>query len=166
MAAAVALHAGARNVVITDVVPERLELARKIGVTHAIDVRTTELRAVQSELSMREGFDVGLEMSGQPSALRSMIDNMVAGGQIAMLGLPSAPFEVDWSRVVTRMLTVRGIYGRQMFETWYEMTVLLERGLNLAPVITHRFAAAEFEAAFAAARSGGAGKVILDWASG
>lgn len=163
MAAAVVAHAGARNVVVTDVSPQRLELARKVGATHVVDVRTTSLADVQATLGLREGFDVGLEMSGQPGALQEMIANMVAGGRIALLGLPSAPFPVDWSRVVTRMLTLKGIYGREMFETWYEMTVLLERGLDISPVVTDRFPAAEFEQAFARARSAASGKVILDW---
>ncbi len=163
MAAAVVAHAGARSVVVTDVNPDRLALAAKVGATLTVDVRTTPIAAVQRQLSMKEGFDIGLEMSGQPAALRDMIANMVAGGRIAMLGLPAAPFDVDWSRVVTRMLTIKGIYGREMFETWYEMSVLLERGLDLTPVITHRFPIAEWEQGFAAARSGAAGKVILDW---
>jgi threonine 3-dehydrogenase len=163
MAVAVVAHAGARNVVVTDVSPQRLDLARKVGATVAVDVRTTQVADVQKTLGMREGFDVGLEMSGRPQALRDMVANMVAGGRIAILGLPSEPFTVDVARVVTRMLTLQGVYGREMFETWYEMTVLLERGLDISPVITDRFAAAEFEAAFARARSGGSGKVILDW---
>ena len=163
MAVAVAVHAGARNVVVTDVSPQRLDLARKVGATLAVDVRTTSIGEVQKSLGLKEGFDVGLEMSGQPVALQDMIANMVAGGRIAMLGLPAAPFPVDWSRVVTRMITLQGIYGREMFETWYEMTVLLERGLDISPVITDRFAADDFEQAFATARGGGSGKVILDW---
>lgn len=163
MAVAVAAHAGARNVVVTDISARRLELARKVGATLAVDVRTTELHDVQRLLGLREGFDVGLEMSGQPSALQSMIANMVAGGRIAMLGLPAEPFAVDLARVVTRMITLQGIYGRQMFETWYEMTVLLEAGLDLTPVITDRFDAGDHEAAFETARSGGSGKVVLDW---
>lgn len=163
MAAAVAAHAGARSVVVTDVSPARLELARKAGATHVVDVRTTSLADVQAALGLREGFDVGLEMSGQPSALQEMIANMVAGGRIALLGLPSAPFAVDWSRVVTRMLTLRGVYGREMFETWYEMTVLLERGLDISAVVTDRYPATAYEQAFATARSAASGKVILDW---
>lgn len=163
MAAAVAVHAGARNVVVTDVSPQRLDLARKVGATLAVDVRTTSIADVQRSLGLKEGFDVGLEMSGQPVALQDMIANMVAGGRIAMLGLPADPFPVDWARVVTRMITLQGIYGREMFGTWYEMTVLLERGLDISPVITDRFAAGDFEAAFATARGGGSGKVILDW---
>jgi threonine 3-dehydrogenase len=163
MAVAVVAHAGARNIVVTDVSPHRLEIARRVGATRAVDVRTDTIAQVQQRLSMREGFDVGLEMSGQPTALRDMIANMVAGGRIAILGLPAAPFAVDWSRVVTRMLTLQGVYGRQMFETWYEMTVLVERGLDLTPVITDRFSAADYDQAFATARSGASGKVILDW---
>ncbi len=163
MAVAVVAHAGARNVVVTDVSPRRLDLARKVGATLAVDVRTTQVADVQRTLGLKEGFDVGLEMSGQPEALRDMVANMVAGGRIAILGLPSEPFTVDVARVVTRMLTLQGIYGREMFETWYEMTVLLERGLDISPVITDRFAAADFDAAFTTARGGGSGKVILDW---
>ncbi|WP_088318205.1 L-threonine 3-dehydrogenase [Kineosporia sp. R_H_3] len=163
MAAAVVAHAGARNVVVTDVSPQRLDLARKVGATLAVDVRTTSLADVQRTIGLKEGFDVGLEMSGQPAALQDMIANMVAGGRIAMLGLPAAPFAVDFGRVVTRMITLQGIYGREMFETWYEMTVLLERGLDISPVITDRFSAADFERAFDTARGGGSGKVILDW---
>ncbi len=163
MAVAVAAHAGARSVVVTDVSPQRLDLARKLGATRAVDVRTTSIAEVQKSLGLKEGFDVGLEMSGQPVALQDMIANMVAGGRIAMLGLPAAPFAVDFSRVVTRMLTLQGIYGREMFETWYEMTVLLEGGLDISPVITDRFSAADHEPAFDTARSGGSGKVILDW---
>ncbi len=163
MAVAVVAHAGARNIVVTDVSPPRLEIARKVGATLAVDVRTTTVADVQKNLGLKEGFDVGLEMSGQPAALRDMIANMVAGGRIALLGLPAEPFAVDFARVVTRMLTLKGIYGREMFETWYEMTVLLERGLDISPVITDRFAAADFEPAFDTARSGASGKVILDW---
>ena len=165
MAAAVARHAGARFVVITDVNPYRLELACKIGVTRAIDARTTTLADVQRALGMKEGFDVGLEMSGSPSALRDMIANMSHGGKIAMLGIPSEPMTMDWRTVIFSMLTIKGIYGREMYETWYKMTVMLESGLDISPVITHRFAWNEFEAGFDAIRSGHAGKVVLDWRS-
>ncbi|MBP2339912.1 threonine 3-dehydrogenase [Saccharothrix coeruleofusca] len=163
MAAAVAKHAGARNVVITDVNEHRLDLARKVGVDLALDVSARTVADAQAELGMTEGFDVGMEMSGQPSALREMIDNMSHGGRIAMLGLPAVEFPVDWSSVVLKMLHIKGVYGREMFETWYSMSVLLQRGLDLAPVITHRYHCTEFERAFATAREGKCGKVILDW---
>ena len=163
MAAAVARHAGARNVVVTDVSEERLALARKIGVSLALNVTDAQIADGQRELGLREGFDVGLEMSGRPEAMRDMIANMTHGGRIAMLGLPSEEFPVDWSRIVTSMLTIKGIYGREMFETWYAMSVLLEGGLDLAPVITGRYGHRDFEAAFADAASGKGGKVILDW---
>ena len=163
MAAAVARHAGARHVVITDVSDHRLDLARKVGVDVALNVRDAAIAEVHAELNMTEGFDVGLEMSGQPSALRDMIANMTHGGRIAMLGLPADEFAVDWSSVVLKMLTVKGIYGREMFETWYAMSVLLQGGLDLTPVITHRFGFTEHEKAFATAREGRCGKVIMDW---
>ncbi|CBG68428.1 L-threonine 3-dehydrogenase [Streptomyces sp. LBUM 1478] len=163
MAAAVARHAGARNVVITDVSEERLELARKMGVSLALDVSRAEIADGQRELGLREGFDVGLEMSGRPEAMRDMIANMTHGGKIAVLGLPTEEFAVDWARIVTSMITIKGIYGREMFETWYAMSVLLEGGLDLAPVITGRYGHRDFEAAFADAASGRGGKVILDW---
>ena len=163
MAAAVVRHAGARHVVITDLNPGRLELARKIGVTRALDVRTEGLDAVQEELGMAEGFDIGLEMSGQAEALRDMLANMAHGGRVAMLGIPSEEIPIDWNLVVFNMLTIKGIYGREMYETWYAMTVLLQSGLDVTPVITHRFAASDFEEAFATAAGGHAGKVLLDW---
>ncbi len=142
MAAAVVRHAGARHVVITDVNPDRLELARKMGVTRAVDVSQEDLADVQKELGMEEGFDVGLEMSGNASALRDMIANMSHGGKIAMLGIPPEEFAIDWNQVVFNMLTIKGIYGREMYETWYKMTVMLQSGLDISPVITHRFATA------------------------
>ncbi|MGW1543321.1 L-threonine 3-dehydrogenase [Streptomyces sp. NPDC002309] len=163
MAAAVARHAGARNVVITDVSEERLEIARKIGVSLALNVREGSIADGQRILALREGFDIGLEMSGRAEALQDMIANMTHGGRIAMLGLPAQEFPVDWARVVTSMITIKGIYGREMFETWYAMSVLLEGGLDLAPVITGRYDYRDFEAAFADAASGRGGKVILDW---
>ncbi|MFE6686790.1 L-threonine 3-dehydrogenase [Streptomyces sp. NPDC057743] len=165
MAAAVARHAGARNVVITDVSEQRLELARKVGVSLALNVARSSIADGQRELGLREGFDVGLEMSGRPEAMRDMIGNMTHGGRIAVLGLPSEEFAVDWSRIVTSMITIKGIYGREMFETWYAMSVLLEGGLDLAPVITGRYPYQEFDAAFADAASGQGGKVILDWSA-
>lgn len=163
MAAAVAKHAGARHVVITDVSEARLDLARKVGVSLALNVAEGTIADGQRTLGLREGFDVGLEMSGRPEAMRDMIANMTHGGKIAMLGLPAEEFAVDWARIVTSMITVKGIYGREMFETWYAMSVLLEGGLDLAPVITGRYSHQDFEAAFDDAASGRGGKVILDW---
>ena len=163
MAAAVARHAGARNVVITDVSEERLELARKIGVSLALNVAGSTIADGQRALGLREGFDIGLEMSGNPVAMRDMIANMTHGGRIAMLGLPAEEFPVDWARIVTSMITVKGIYGREMFETWYAMSVLLEGGLDLAPVITGRYSYRDHESAFEDAAGGKGGKVILDW---
>ena len=163
MAAAVAKHAGARNVVVTDVSEERLELARKIGVSLALNVAEGTIAEGQRTLGLKEGFDVGLEMSGNPHAMRDMVANMTNGGKIAMLGLPSEDFSVDWAKIVTSMITIKGIYGREMFETWYAMSVLLEGGLDLSPVITGRYDYRDFEAAFDDAASGKGGKVILDW---
>ena len=163
MGAAVAKHAGARYVVITDVNPYRLELAAKVGVTMAIDPRKTSLQEVQKKLGMREGFDVGLEMSGNASAFRDMLANMSHGGKIALLGIPAGEMSIDWHHIIFNMLTVKGIYGREMYETWYKMAVMLQSGLNIAPVITHHFSWREHEQAFAVMRSGNAGKVILDW---
>jgi threonine 3-dehydrogenase len=164
MAAAVVRHAGARYVVITDVNPYRLELARKMGVTLAVDVRDTRLADVQKQLGMREGFDVGLEMSGNASAFREMLANMCHGARIAMLGIPSGEMAIDWNTVIFNMLTIKGIYGREMYETWYMMTVMLESGLDIRPVITHRFSFGDYEKAFEVMRSGSSGKVILDLA--
>ena len=166
MAAAVAKHAGARHVVITDVSEHRLQLARKIGVDVALNVGEQAIGDIYGDLTMTEGFDVGMEMSGQPTALREMIENMANGGRIAMLGLPVDEIAVDWSSVVLKMLTIKGIYGREMFETWYAMSVLLQGGLDLSPVVTHRFAYTDHASAFAVARSGRCGKVILDWTEG
>lgn len=163
MAAAIVKHAGARHVVITDVNEYRLDLARKMGVTLALNVSKGSLKDAQKELGMVEGFDVGLEMSGNPVAFRDMIDNLCHGGKIAMLGIPSEPFEIDWNKVVFNMLTIKGIYGREMYETWYKMTVMLQSGLDLNPVITHRFDFADFEKGFEVMNSGQSGKVILNW---
>ena len=163
MAAAVVRHAGARHVVITDIKPKRLALAEKIGVTLAVDSTQTRLADVQKKLGMHEGFDVGLEMSGAASAFREMLANMSHGAKIAMLGLPTAEIAIDWRHVIFNMLTLKGIYGREMYETWYKMTVMLESGLNIKPVITHRFRWNEYEPGFAAMKSGDSGKVILDW---
>lgn len=163
MAAAVVRHAGARFVVITDVNEYRLDLARKMGVTVALNAKTGNLRDVQKQLGMTEGFDVGLEMSGSPAAFRDLIENMCHGGKIAMLGIPAEPIAIDWNKVVFNMLTIKGIYGREMYETWYQMSVMLQSGLDLRPVITHRFHFTEFEKGFEVMKSGNSGKVILDW---
>jgi threonine 3-dehydrogenase len=163
MAIPVAKHAGARHVVITDVNEYRLDLARQMGATVALNVTKGSLDDVQRDLGMKEGFDVGLEMSGNPSAFRSMVDHLCHGGKIAMLGIPTSPIEIDWNKVIFNMLTIKGIYGREMYETWYQMSVMLESGLNLKPVITHRFPYTEFEQGFAAMESGSCGKVVLDW---
>lgn len=163
MAAAVVRHAGARHVVITDVNPWRLKLAEKLGVSRTVDVRNEKLADVQKELNMSEGFDVGLEMSGNPSAFRDMLANMCHGGKIAMLGIPSSDMAIDWNTVVFNMLTIKGIYGREMYETWYKMTVMLQGGLDISPVITHRMDYTDFETGFQAMRSGESGKVVLKW---
>lgn len=167
MAIAVARHAGARKIAITDVSAPRLELARNIGVDLAVDVSKMRVKEAQHELGMREGFDIGLEMSGHPTALPEMIDNMNHGGRIAMLGLPSQSIDINWGKVVTHMLTLKGIYGREMFETWYAMSAMLSSNAvlreHIASVITDRLPAAEWEQGFALARAGGGGKVVLDW---
>jgi threonine 3-dehydrogenase len=163
MAAMVSKHAGARHVVITDRSDERLALASKLGVTRAVNIDRQDVGEAQRELGMREGFDVGLEMSGSSEALRDMITQMTHGGRIAVLGLPSAEINVDVAAIVLKMLTIKGIHGREMFETWYEMSVLLESGLDISGVITDRFHYTEHENAFAAARSGQGGKVIMSW---
>jgi threonine 3-dehydrogenase len=165
MAAAVVRHAGARYVVISDVNPWRLELAQKMGVTRTVDVRHEGLDEVQRTLGMTEGFDVGLEMSGNPNAFRDMLANMCHGGKIAMLGIPACEIAIDWNTVVFNMLTIKGIYGREMYETWYKMTVMLQTGLPIESVITHRFHFTEFQRAFDVMMSGESGKVILDWNS-
>ncbi|MBB5123141.1 L-threonine 3-dehydrogenase [Streptomyces eurocidicus] len=163
MAVAVARHAGARNIVITDVSEPRLELARKAGATLTLNVAESRIADAQRQLGLREGFDVGLEMSGRPEAMREMIDNMTHGGKIAMLGLPAQEFPVDWAKIVTSMITVKGIYGREMYETWYAMTVLLESGLDLSPVITGKYSYKDFGEAFDEASTARSGKIILDW---
>ncbi|MDX1680560.1 MAG: L-threonine 3-dehydrogenase [Akkermansiaceae bacterium] len=163
MGAAVCKHAGARKVVITDVNPTRLELARKMGIEHAIDVRSQKLKDVQKELGMREGFDIGLEMSGNPQAFQDMIANMNHGGKIAMLGIPSGQMGIDWNKVIFSMLTLKGVYGREMYETWYMMSALLDGGLDIEPVITHRMGYEDFEKAFEVMNSGESGKVVLNW---
>jgi len=164
MAAAVVKHAGARYVVITDLNDYRLELARKIGVTLAHNVRDGKIADVQKKLGMKEGFDVGLEMSGSSAAFYEMIENMCHGGKIAMLGIPSGTLEINWNTVIFNMLTIKGIYGREMYETWYKMTVMLESGLDIKPVITHRFHYTEFEKGFEVMKTGQSGKVVLNWA--
>jgi threonine 3-dehydrogenase len=163
MAAAVVRHAGARYVVVTDVNPYRLELARKMGATLAINSSEISLREVQKQLGMQEGFDVGLEMSGNPSAFHDMIANMSHGAKIAMLGIPSEEMPIDWKQVIFSMLTIKGVYGREMYETWYKMTVMLQSGLDITPVITHRFCFRDFQQGFEVMMSGKSAKVILDW---
>jgi len=165
MAAAIARHVGARNVVITDVNDYRLELARKMGATRAVNVSRENLRSVMEDLHMREGFDVGLEMSGVPSAFTSMLEHMNHGGKIALLGIPPASTAIDWNQVIFKGLEIKGIYGREMFETWYKMVAMLQSGLDLSPLVTHRYPVAQFQAGFDAMLSGQSGKVILDWES-
>ena len=163
MSAAIVKYAGARHVVITDVNPYRLELAKKMGVTRAVNVAQGSLADAQKELGMDEGFDVGLEMSGNPDAFNDMLANMCHGGKIALLGIPEKEMAIDWNTVVFNMLTIKGIYGREMYETWYKMTVMLQGGLDIKPVITHRYKFADYEAAFETALSGESGKVLLEW---
>jgi len=163
MAAAVARHAGARYTVITDINPARLELARRMKVTLAVDVREQKLGDVQKQLGMTEGFDVGLEMSGSPAAFRDMLANMSHGAKIAMLGIPAGEMSIDWRTVIFNMFTIKGIYGREMYETWYKMTAMLQSKLDIRPVITHRYDYREYEEAFAVMSSGNSGKVILTW---
>ena len=163
MAIPVVRHAGARHVVVTDLNPFRLNLARKMGATLAVNPTETSLADVQRQLHMQEGFDVGLEMSGNPQAFRDMIASMSHGGKIAILGIPSKEVAIEWRQVIFNMLTLKGIYGREMYETWYKMTVMLESGLDISPVITHRFPWNEYEAGFEAIRTGQAGKVVLNW---
>ena len=163
MAAAVVRHAGARFVVVSEPNPYRRALAEKLGATLVVDPAERDLSSVQRELGMVEGFDVGLEMSGSAAALQAMLANMAHGGRIAMLGIPDREIAIDWNTVVFNMLTIRGIYGREMYETWYQMTVMLQSGLDVKPVITHRFPWESFEEAFAVTASGESGKVLLEW---
>mgnify|MGYP001281129490 CR=1 FL=1 len=163
MATAIARHAGARHIVTTDMNPYRLDLAKKMGATVALNVKERTLADVRRELGMKEGFDVGLEMSGNGSAFKEMLDNMCHGGKIAMLGIPSGDLAIDWNQVIFNMLTIKGIYGREMYETWYLMQSMIKTGLDITPVITHRMHYTEFETAFEAMGSGNAGKVILNW---
>ncbi len=165
MAAAIARHVGARNVVITDVNDYRLALALKMGANRAVNVTTTSLKEVMTDLGMTEGFDVGLEMSGVPSAFASLLEHMNHGGKVALLGIPPSNTVIDWNHVIFKGLELRGIYGREMFETWYKMVAMLQSGLDLTPIITHHFPLEQFEPAFNAMLSGQSGKVILDWAA-
>jgi threonine 3-dehydrogenase len=163
MAAAICRHAGARYVVITDINPYRLELARKIGVTHAINVAQENLKTHMDRLGMKEGFDVGLEMSGSEQAFHSMLETMNHGGKIALLGIPSNDFSIDWNSVIFKGLTLKGIYGREMYETWYKMAAMLQSGLNIDAVITHSFPVEDFEKGFEIMNKGQCGKVLLEW---
>ncbi|AZN36352.1 L-threonine 3-dehydrogenase [Iodobacter ciconiae] len=163
MAVAIAKHVGARHVVITDVNEYRLDLARKMGATRAVNVLNEDLKDVMSDLKMTEGFDVGLEMSGNPQAFRSMLETMQHGGKVALLGIPPADTAIDWNQVIFKGLEIKGIYGREMFETWYKMVALIQSGLDITPIITHHFHVDEFEQGFEAMLSGQSGKVILSW---
>jgi len=163
MAAAVARHAGARHVVITDVNPVRLDLAARVTDVTPVNVAKEDLNDVMARLRMKEGFDVGLEMSGAPSAFQQMLDVMLMGGRIAMLGIPAAPYAVDWNRIVFKMLTIKGIYGREMFETWHKMLAMLQSGLDIRPVVTHRLAVADYLEGFEIMARGECGKIVLDW---
>ncbi|MBW3568145.1 MAG: zinc-binding dehydrogenase, partial [Proteobacteria bacterium] len=154
---------GARHVVVTDVNGYRLELAGKAADVRPVDVTKEDLRAVMESLRMTEGFDVGFEMSGVPSAFEQMVDHMVMGGRIAMLGIPAGRTDVDWSRIIFKALTIKGVYGREMFETWYKMIAMLQSGLDVGPVLTHEMKAAAFQEGFDVMRSGKSGKVVLDW---
>ncbi|XKE46663.1 L-threonine 3-dehydrogenase [Halomonas organivorans] len=163
MAAAVCRHAGARHVVITDLNPRRLALARTLGATRTVNVAEESLAEVQRSLGMSEGFDVGLEMSGSPAAFQDMLANMCHGGKVAMLGIPTEELAIDWNTVIFNMLTIKGVYGREMYETWYKMSVLVESGMDISPVITHRLPYSEFQQGFDAMLAGEASKVILNW---
>lgn len=163
MAVAICQHVGARHVVITDVNPYRLELARKMGASIALDVRTQSIGDAQRQLGMREGFDVGLEMSGAPAAFGSMLKNMNHGGRVALLGIPPSDMAIDWNEVIFKGLILKGVYGREMFETWYKMISMLQGGLDISPVFTHTFAIDDFQQGFDTMRSGASGKVVLDW---
>ncbi len=163
MATAVARHAGARHIVVTDVNPFRLALASRMGATSVVDVRTGSIREIKKRLGMKEGFDVGLEMSGNPDAFRDMLSNMSHGGKIAMLGIPASDMSIDWDLVIFNGITIKGIYGRKMYETWYKMTAMIQSGLDISPVITHWFHYREFEKGFDVMQAGQSGKVILHW---
>ena len=164
MAVAIARHVGARHVVVTDVNDYRLRLALKMGATRAVNVANTSLKEVMDELGMVEGFDVGMEMSGVPSAFQSLLENMNHGGKVALLGIPPSNTVIDWNQVIFKGLEIKGVYGREMFETWYKMVAMLQSGLDLSPILTHQFAVEDFEKGFAAMLSGQSGKVILNWA--
>jgi threonine 3-dehydrogenase len=163
MATAVVRHAGARNVIVTDVNPFRLDLAAKMGATRAIDIRDTDLEQVMKDLGILEGFDVALEMSGNPAAMDDILSNTIHGANIALLGIPAERYSIDWSVVIFNMLNIKGIYGREMYDTWYKMNVLVRSGLDISPVITHRFDAEEYDRAFAAIQSAESGKVLMRW---
>ncbi len=163
MAAAIARHVGARHVVVTDVNDYRLDIAERMGASRAVNVSRESLRDVMAELGMAEGFDVGLEMSGAPEAFRDMLESMIHGGHIAMLGIPPGDSTIDWHQVIFKGLTLKGIYGREIFETWYKMTSMLQSGLEISPILTHHFPVARFEEGFQVMRSGQSGKVVLDW---
>ncbi len=163
MAAAIAKHSGARNIVITDLNPYRLELAKKVGVTRVVDVSKEKLSDVIHELGMVGGFDVGLEMSGSPKAFNDMIDAMYTGGKIALLGILPSNAAIDWTKVIFKGITIRGIYGRMMFETWYKIQAMIQSGLDVTPVITHKFNVEDYKEGFEIMKSGNSGKVILDW---
>jgi threonine 3-dehydrogenase len=163
LATAVVKHAGARNAVVTDVNPYRLELARQMGATRAVNIEHEDIAQVQKELDMLEGFDVALEMSGNPAAMKDILENTIHGANIALLGIPSEPFAIDWSTVIFNMLNIKGIYGREMYDSWYKMNVLIESGLDISPVITHRFPVEDFDEAFATITSSRSGKVLLRW---
>ena len=163
MAAAIARHVGARHVVITDVNDYRLELALRMGATRAVNVAQTPLTTVMEELGMVEGFDVGLEMSGVPSAFQSLLENMNHGGKVALLGIPPSNTAIDWNQVIFKGLEIKGVYGREMFETWYKMVAMLQSGLDLSPILTHQYPVADYEQGFATMLSGQSGKVILNW---
>jgi threonine 3-dehydrogenase len=163
MAVAISKHAGARNVVVTDINPYRLDLAKKMGATRVVNPKEEKLVDVMKELGMREGFDVGLEMSGNSMAFRDMLSSMFHGGKIAMLGILGEDTAIDWNLVVFNMLTIKGIYGRQMYETWYKMTAMIQSGLDISPVITHRFNYKDYKEGFELMKSGNSGKIVLDW---
>jgi threonine 3-dehydrogenase len=163
MAASVCRHVGARHIVITDINDYRLELCREVNDAVTVNVANEDLRDVMKRLGMREGFDIGLEMSGAPNAFDQMVDHMIMGGKIALLGIPARPTPVDWNRVIFKSLTIKGIYGREMFETWYKMIAMLQSGLDVRKVITHRFKAADYAQGFALMKQGASGKVVLDW---
>ncbi|SIN64730.1 L-threonine 3-dehydrogenase [Parasphingorhabdus marina DSM 22363] len=163
MAAAVCRHAGARHVVVSDLNEDRLKLARKLGATHVVNVGKNNIEDAQTALGMQEGFDVGLEMSGSEQGFASLIDNMCHGGKVAILGLPEKSPSIDWNKVIFNMLTLKGVYGREIFETWYKMSVFIESGLDLAPIITHKLSYLDYEKGFQAMQSGEAAKVVLNW---